>query len=508
MRSLPILGYLVSMLFALEGAAQTPLGSEWTYQGELIESGAPAEGMFDMTLSLWDAASAGAQIGVTIMRDEVPVAGGRFTVELDFGAGALDNSARWLEITVEGVTLSPRQRITRAPYAVQTRGIYVDEDLNLEIGSAEQVVGVNVHGAVIARGLGGGAFQTRNPNNDNASFTLGWLDDVARLRIGGSGPGAGGGLDIQRTGDASLLRILHDGRVGIGTTEPLGRLHAEASSAVNVAIQGVTNEASGTAVYGIATRTSLVNWGVRGESFSPVGNGVRGDNNSGGTGVYGEAFGGDLSIGVEGLARGVSSKGVKGRAQTGVLGEGEGAGNVGVEGISSSPTGSGIVGRSTALTGGGVGVRGIARAGGYDFYADGPGQDYGSSSSRRWKKNIEPVRDPLGILAGLRGVYFDWDEAHGGRRDFGMIAEEVGAVLPEIVRYEQNGIDAEGMDYSRLAPLLVEAVKALRSENERELASIRADNNALRGRNADLEARLSQLEAMVNELAVEAKAER
>ncbi len=32
-------------------------------------------------------------------------------------------------------------------------------------------------------------------------------------------------------------------------------------------------------------------------------------------------------------------------------------------------------------------------------------------------------------------------------------------MLPEIVVYEENGIDADGMDYSKLTPLLIEAVK-------------------------------------------------
>jgi hypothetical protein len=46
----------------------------------------------------------------------------------------------------------------------------------------------------------------------------------------------------------------------------------------------------------------------------------------------------------------------------------------------------------------------------------------------------------------MRGVYFDWDESHGGGHDVGMIVEEVRKVLPEIVVYEENGIDANGMD--------------------------------------------------------------
>ena len=47
-----------------------------------------------------------------------------------------------------------------------------------------------------------------------------------------------------------------------------------------------------------------------------------------------------------------------------------------------------------------------------------------------------------------------------------MIAEEVGEVMPEIVLYEENGIDANGMEYSMLAPLLVEVVKELKVEND------------------------------------------
>ena len=73
----------------------------------------------------------------------------------------------------------------------------------------------------------------------------------------------------------------------------------------------------------------------------------------------------------------------------------------------------------------------------------------------------------------------------GGQHDVGMIAEEVGEVLPEIVGYEENGRDATGMDYSRLTPLLVEAVKALKIEVDQ-----------LRKGNADLRNRLEALEKM------------
>jgi hypothetical protein len=131
---------------------------------------------------------------------------------------------------------------------------------------------------------------------------------------------------------------------------------------------------------------------------------------------------------------------------------------------------------------------------GFDFFAAGPGTDYGSSSSRRWKSDIRNIDEPLDKIARLRGVYYNWDEEHGGHHDVGMIAEEVGEVLPEIVNYEENGIDAIGMDYSKLAPLLVEAVNALRAEKDAEIATFRSEN-------AELRARLDRLEVMMQQSA-------
>jgi hypothetical protein len=78
-------------------------------------------------------------------------------------------------------------------------------------------------------------------------------------------------------------------------------------------------------------------------------------------------------------------------------------------------------------------------------------------SSIRWKENISPIDQALEKVLSLRGVYFDWKESH--KRDMGMIAEEVGKVIPEVVSYEENGDNAEAMDYARLSALLVEAIK-------------------------------------------------
>lgn len=283
----------------------------------------------------------------------------------------------------------------------------------------------------------------------------------------------------------------------------------------NQGVYGVSASSDGMGVYGSASGTTGDNFGMYGESLSSAGTGVYGKaplygiygissgaNSFGvygkttsgtGYGVYGEA----QKIGVYGVSSSATGSGVYGEAlKYGIYGFATAAAGYGVYGLSSSTSGYGVYGesprygayaKSTGATGrgvvgeatgtGSIGVWGIAlgdnstgvygQGANYDFYAAGPGVNYGEASSIRWKKNIEPIPDPLGKVQAIRGVYFDWDTGHGSRHDVGMIAEEVGKVLPEIVVYEENGIDASGMDYSKITPLLVEAIKALISENDR-----------------------------------------
>jgi len=78
-------------------------------------------------------------------------------------------------------------------------------------------------------------------------------------------------------------------------------------------------------------------------------------------------------------------------------------------------------------------------------------------SSRRWKTNIQTLHGALDKVEQLRGVSYDLKDS--GKHEIGVIAEEVGAVVPEVVTYEENGRDARGVDYSRLTALLIEATK-------------------------------------------------
>jgi len=98
--------------------------SALTYQGALTQNGAPASGLFDFQFKLCTAATNGGQVGVTLTSTALPVSNGLFTATLDFGAAAFPGAERWLQLETSTngaaacVPLSPRQRITSAPYAL------------------------------------------------------------------------------------------------------------------------------------------------------------------------------------------------------------------------------------------------------------------------------------------------------------------------------------------------------------------------------------------------------
>jgi hypothetical protein len=83
----------------------------------------PANGQYDLKLTLHDALSAGVQLGAPLTNSATAVSNGLFTVTLDFGADVFTGGARWLETAVrtngavDFTVLVPRQELTPTPYA-------------------------------------------------------------------------------------------------------------------------------------------------------------------------------------------------------------------------------------------------------------------------------------------------------------------------------------------------------------------------------------------------------
>jgi hypothetical protein len=79
-----------------------------------------------MQFALFDALTGGMQLGATLTNLNVSVSNGLFTVQLNFGSNPFTGADRYLEIGVKHLadasytTLSPRQQLTAAPFAIHT----------------------------------------------------------------------------------------------------------------------------------------------------------------------------------------------------------------------------------------------------------------------------------------------------------------------------------------------------------------------------------------------------
>ena len=97
------------------------------------------------------------------------------------------------------------------------------------------------------------------------------------------------------------------------------------------------------------------------------------------------------------------------------------------------------------------------------------------SSDITLKENIVEINNAMDKISQIRGVHFDWTDEHiatrGGedgyfvhKADVGVIAQEVQAVLPEIVKERKDGTLA--VEYQKMVALLIEGMKELKAEIE------------------------------------------
>ena len=90
------------------------------------------------------------------------------------------------------------------------------------------------------------------------------------------------------------------------------------------------------------------------------------------------------------------------------------------------------------------------------------GVAYNTTSDARMKENIFDADDAGKLLEQIKVRQFDWRET-GEHQRFGMIAQELAEVVPEVVSVPSNPDDMQGIDYSRLMPLVIKEIQDLRA---------------------------------------------
>jgi hypothetical protein len=207
-----ILGFMF-VSFGLSAAirAEDPnLGTVFSYQGRLETAGSePLNGSYDFQFQVYDTlVGTNTQIGVEMEEPNVPVTEGIFTVQLNPDPNGMvqnlfNGEVRYLEIAVRKTgsaeqyyTISPRQRINAAPYAITAssarwlRGrnstekvVYVDDAGNVGIGTTNPTAKLEVNGN----------FRTTGVYEDvSGDVGIGTMEPGAKLEVAGAAKITGG----------------------------------------------------------------------------------------------------------------------------------------------------------------------------------------------------------------------------------------------------------------------------------------------------------------------------
>lgn len=254
-------------------------------------------------------------------------------------------------------------------------------------------------------------------------------------------------------------------------TGPAGQFEIRNSNNMADALKG-TSIGSGNGVHGVAGALAS---GVLGENIvasGNAGNGVSGTSIDG-QGVYGQSTNADAFYGrsVNGDGGYFSSNSLSGH---GVL---AGNGATGAQGWIAGAMGITGVGTVSVGVHGGASVGILGEGSLYAGYFNGNLAYTGSLSNpsdARYKTDVTTLPDALSKVMAVRGTYFSYNAAafpqmrfsHG--RQIGLIAQDVEKVLPEIV--SKNKMGYLSVDYTKMTPVLVEAVK----EQQREIVVLKA----------------------------------
>lgn len=137
-----------------------------------------------------------------------------------------------------------------------------------------------------------------------------------------------------------------------------------------------------------------------------------------------------------------------------------------------------------------AGIRGVNVTGGAAVLVSSTGQLGVQSSSRKYKKNIQPMGDASTALMKLKPVTFRYkDEPEGDQHpaQYGLIAEDVDAVMPELVVRDEDGRPAT-VAYHLLPSLLLNEYQ----KQQVMLVEVTARAEQDRAKLADVEARASR----------------
>ena len=144
---------LTALVAAVRLTGGTPLDQAFTYQGQLRNAGQLVNGPVDLRITMWDSEVGGAQVGSANSFNAIVLNEGRFACGLSFGSSAFDGSNRWIQVEFRNpagsgqyLALSPRDKVTAAPYALYAlngaNGVWVNDTSQQSVSVLGRRVGI------------------------------------------------------------------------------------------------------------------------------------------------------------------------------------------------------------------------------------------------------------------------------------------------------------------------------------------------------------------------------
>ena len=221
-----LIALVLVLTFNLQFSTTYAQNTLFTYQGQLMDGGSLANGIYDLRFTIYDSTNnPGMVINGPLTINTTSVSNGVFTVPLDFGT-VFDGNARWLEIAVQKngggfTTLAPRQQLTPTPYAIFAN---TASNVSGTISSAQLPPEVITNGAsgVMLSGIlvRGGPPGPGGVNDNGYAFSGNGGDNDSGMFSSADG-------QIEFYSNATEVMRITQGSVGIGTASPGGILDVE-----------------------------------------------------------------------------------------------------------------------------------------------------------------------------------------------------------------------------------------------------------------------------------------
>ena len=90
--------------------------------------------------------------------------------------------------------------------------------------------------------------------------------------------------------------------------------------------------------------------------------------------------------------------------------------------------------------------------------------DVTAFSDRRLKTDIEPITNALPKVMQMQGVYYKRNDVEDAREQIGVIAQDMEAIVPEVVLTADDDMQTKSVDYGKLCAVLIESIKELKAE--------------------------------------------